>query len=278
MLELQRPLVVFDVETTGLDLEQDRVIEIAALKIHPDGTREERCRRLNPEMPIPAAATEIHGITDADVTSEPTFAQAARAIFEYFDGCDLSGYNVRRFDVPILAAEFRRVSVRWPAEGAVVVDAFKVYRLQEELHTLAKAHEHYGLGRLDVAHAALADVSAAARVLEAQAQRYGAADIAALERLSREPDWADSEGKLLCRDGQIVIGFGHKHKGEPLSQVPGGYLRWMLKDEFQADTKAIVRAELERREANGQRTTPPTQEELSTLFRESYDPQSERGL
>lgn len=285
-LSLHRPLVVFDVETTGLSFDSDRVIEIAALKIYPDGTREQRCRRLNPEIPIPPEASQIHGITDEDVATEPTFSQAARAIFEFFDGCDLAGYNILRFDVPMLAAEFRRLEVRWPAEGVVTADAFRAYRMQEDLYSLAKAHEHYTGESFSDAHAALADVLATVRVIEAQAQRYNAPTMDALQKLTREPDWADAEGKLRWKDGEVVFAQG-KHEGEPITKVPSGYLRWVLTETFPADTKEMVRAELKRREEAAKRLgarkdmTEREQFDLAldlVLSPENFDPQSGRGL
>ncbi len=135
---LQRPLVSIDLETTGVDTEHDRIVEIAAVKLSPDGTRETRCRRLSPGVPIPEVASAIHGITSDDVADEPVFGRVARGLADFLAGCDVTGYNVKSFDVPLLAAEFARCGIAWPDGDVMIVDAYEIFKCQEP-HSLARA-------------------------------------------------------------------------------------------------------------------------------------------
>jgi DNA polymerase III subunit epsilon len=241
-MRLTRDLVFFDLETTGTDPAQDRVVSMAAVRLRPDGSRAEWHGRYNPGRPIPRLATAVHGITDADVAPCSPFASAARELFAALSGCDLAGYNVAAYDVPLLAAEFRRCGLAWPAPDQRIADAFQVFRAQEP-HNLAGALRRYKGQRLDGAHDALVDTMATVEVLLAQAEHYGAADLEQLLALQRADDWADSTGKVK-RVGDIpVLNFG-KWSGTPLDQVPADYRRWMLGADFPDDTKELLRASL----------------------------------
>lgn len=239
-LKLTRDLIFFDLETTGVDVERDRIVSLGMLRMGGNGFRGPATERLfNPGVPIPAQASAIHGIFDADVAHEPSFASGAAAIVAELAGCDVAGFNVRNFDVPMLSAEFRRAGITWPGPDVVIVDAFRIYN-RKEPRTLEAAARHYLGEEHHDAHNATADVIACARVLIEQAGRYGAPTLAELVALERDPEWVDSDGKIRWQGTVPVIGFG-KWAGRPLAQVDAGYLDWMLGQNFPADTKAIIR-------------------------------------
>ena len=248
-LRLDRPLVVFDLETTGTDPATDRIVEISGLRIAPDGTRQVKTRRLDPERPIPAGATAVHGITDDDVRGAPTFRQIARSLLEWLDGADLAGFNILRFDVPLLEREFRDCGLDLALAGRRVLDAMAVFH-RKEPRDLTAAVRFYLAREHAAAHSAEADVEAAAEVLDAQLARYpdlprGAAELHAWMRGGR-PDGVDSRGKFVWRDGEAVFAFG-KHQGAPLRQVAAearDYLEWILGTDFPEDAKGIVAAAL----------------------------------
>jgi DNA polymerase-3 subunit epsilon len=245
---LERPLVVFDLETTGTDLATDRIVEIAGLRIEPDGTREARTRRINPERPIPSEATAVHGITDADVKDAPTFRQIARSLVGWIEGADLAGFNVARFDVPLLERELRDCGLDLGREGRRIVDAMTIFH-RKERRDLAAAVQFY-LGREHAqAHSAAADVLAVADVLDAQLVRYedlprGIAELAAWIA----PESSERATKFALREGTLVFAFG-RHLGRPLDDVARDtpdYLRWLLEVDFPAEAKRIVAEALER--------------------------------
>ncbi len=252
---LDRPLVVFDLETTGTDLATDRIVEIAGLRIDTDGRREARTRRINPERPIPPEATAVHGIADADVLDAPTFRQIARSLLVWLDGADLAGFNIARFDVPLLERELRDCGLDLERVERRVVDAMIIFH-RKERRDLAAAVQFY-LGREHVrAHSAVADVEAAADVLDAQLRRYedlprGVAELAAW--IAPEP--SDRATKFTFRDGAPVFAFG-RHVGRLLDEVARetpDYLRWLLDADFPPEAKRIVAEALERR-GSGQST------------------------
>ncbi len=241
-IKLTRPLAGIDLETTGVDSEIDRIVEIAVVKLMPDGTRAGKVRRLNPGMPIPPEASAIHGITDADVAGEPTFPQVAKSLAEYLSGCDVAGYNARSFDVPMLRAAFAREGIDWPAADVRVVDPFEIFR-RFEAHSLDRALAFYCDRQLgDAAHGAEADVNAALDVLEAQARYYrgdAPPSLADVDAMSRDPDWIDSTGKLRWQGDVPVVNFG-KHKDAAVARVPASYWDWVLEQDFPADFVALV--------------------------------------
>jgi DNA polymerase-3 subunit epsilon len=247
LLTLTRPLAVFDLETTGTDPAKDRIVEISVLRIEPGGGREVRSRRVNPERPIPQDATRVHGIRDEDVRDEPSFRQIAKGLLEFLADSDLAGFNVRRFDVPLLDREFRDCGYDLGLGSRRVIDAMTVFH-RKEPRDLSAAVRFY-LGReLLGAHAAAADVEAAAAVLEAQLARYDdlPRDVEGLDAWCHPaPAGAvDRAGKFVRRDGEVVLSFG-KHQGRPLRQVARerpDYLEWLSRQaDFPEDARALVR-------------------------------------
>ena len=252
-LQLKRPLVFFDLETTGPDKETDRIVQFAALKMLPDGSDRRWETLINPGCPIPPAATAVHGITDEMVASAPSFAERAGKIWGALLHCDLAGYNARRFDVPMLIAEYSRLRGYEAAcadlAGRAIVDPMRIYH-QREPRDLSAAHQFFLGEKLEDAHQAMNDVVAAQRVFLAQLARYDdlPADVDALSEVCAE-DAVDLERKLVWKDGEVVIAFG-KMRGKSLRWLldnDQGFLRWMLepKNSFPADTKNLIRHALE---------------------------------
>ena len=248
-LRLERPLAFVDLESTGIDPARDRIVEISVVRIDPDGRRETRTRRVNPECPIPAEATAVHGIRDEDVRDEPSFRQIARALLEFFGDADLAGFNVRRFDLPLLEREFRNAGLDMGLSRRRVVDAMAVFH-RKEPRDLEAAVRFY-LGREhEGAHGAEADAEAACLVLDAQLERYGdlPRTVEELEAWCQpvRSDAADRSGKFAWRDGQVILAFG-KHQGRALREVAREdrhYLAWMLRQDFPADARSLVEGAL----------------------------------
>jgi DNA polymerase-3 subunit epsilon len=259
-LDLQKPLAIFDLETTGIDPATDRIVEICVVRFAPDGGRETKTRRINPERPIPRAATAVHGIRDEDVRDAPTFRQIARGLLDFLSGADLAGFNVRRFDVPLLNREFSDCGMELDLAGRKIVDAMTIFH-RKERRDLSAAVRFY-LGRdHEGAHTAEADVIATAEILDAQLERYE--DLPrSVEELDgwgrgRKPGGVDSSGKFIWQAGEAVFDFG-KHQGKSLRQVAGeapDYLGWILQSDFPADAKALVKDALA-----GSFPSPPSSE------------------
>jgi DNA polymerase-3 subunit epsilon len=261
---LDRPLVFFDLETTGLNLKTDKIIELAFIKITPQGDVMERVRRFNPGMPIPPEATAVHGITDADVADEASFCQRARALLDHLDDCDLAGFNIRRFDVQMLTAEFRRCGIEFDLRGRRVIDVQNIFH-REEPRDLSAAARFY-LGRdHEEAHTALGDIRTSAAVLGAQLQRY--------EHLPRDLDglhaYCESYAPFLT---EVDRWFGPveegrvfrrgRHKGRPLEEVARNepdYLHWMLgADDMPEEVLRLVREALQAAASSDSPANPPT--------------------
>lgn len=240
MLKLDRDLTFFDIESTGVDVSTDRVIQLAAIRIFA-ATGEQKSRQwlLNPQKKIPADATAVHHITDEMVVDKPTFRDEVAGIRPWFENCDLAGYNLISFDVPMLTLEFQRAGVRgWPANEARIVDALNIFRLKEP-RNLSYALDFYTGQELEGAHDALADTEATMKVLLSQAQHYGAFYVHELIELSKDPNWIDSTGKFKWSPTkQPTISFG-KHAGKTISMVDPSYFRWMLDQSFTPEVKAI---------------------------------------
>ena len=247
-IRLERPLVVLDLETTGTRVQADRIVEISLLKLFPDGTSQWKNRRLNPGIPIPSAASNVHGITDDDVADEKSFMQVARSLATFLDGCDLCGYNLWSFDLKMLVAEFKRVEVPFSTEGRHLLDPMRIFHKREPRDLTAAlrfycGQEHGG------AHAAQADVLAALLVLDGQALRYDdlPRTVSELHGQMGYPDVVDPDGKFVRReDGAIVFAFSD-HAGRSLDEVARsdpGFLEWMLKKDFSDEAKAVAREAL----------------------------------
>ena len=243
-MNLNRPLASLDLETTGTDPATSRIVEVGVVKRYPDGREETFWWLVNPEVTIHAEATRVHGYTDAAVADAPPFSGVADDIAATLTGCDLVGFNLRAFDLPLLRAEFARCGVAWPCDDANVIDAFVIYR-EHERRDLPAAVRHY-LGREHVgAHGAVADARATLDVAFAQVARYpdlAGLDVAALDAASggRQPTWATTDGKVRWgADGHAVWGFG-KLAGKPVAS-DRGFAAWVMRNDFAADVKALVR-------------------------------------
>jgi len=243
-LQLKRPIVFFDLETTGTDVAKDRIVEISILKLHPDGKKEVKTRRVNPEMPIPAGSSEIHGIYDEDVKDEPTFAALAKSLAQFIGNSDLAGYNSNKFDVPLLMEEFLRVDVDFDLESRKLVDVQNIFHKMEQ-RTLVAAYKFYCGKDLVNAHSAEADIKATYEVLESQIERYEELenDVDFLADFSKRNDTADLMGRIVFNEeGVEVFNFG-KHKGKPVTEVlekEPSYYDWMMKGDFPLYTKKIL--------------------------------------
>ena len=256
-LKLERPLVFFDLETTGVNVGKDKIVEICMIKVHPDGTEEEMLCRVNPGMHIPEEASRIHGIYDKDVESEPRFAELAQKIAAFLKNCDLAGYNLLKFDVPLLMEEFLRVNIDLDLRGVEIVDVQNIFHKMEP-RNLRAAYRFYCGKELENAHTASADTRATLEVLESQLDHYhdvpysekegetcfpvvnDVAKLAAFSNSGRNVDWA---GHIVWDDNDHeVFAFG-KHKGERVSEVfrkERNYYDWMMKADFPLDTKRTI--------------------------------------
>ena len=240
-LKLTRPLVFFDLETTGTNITHDRIVEISIVKLMPDGTVVERSRRLNPEMPIPAEATAVHHITDDDVAGEPTFRQVAASLSKLLQGCDIAGFNSNRFDIPLLDQEFHRAGVDFDLNGVRFVDVQTIYH-KKEPRTLVAAYRYYCGKELEEAHSALADTRATMEVLMAQLDVYDdlPVELDGLSEFANPNRNVDLLGRLIYDDNKReVINFG-KYKvrlaEEVLASDPG-YYNWIMQGDFAQNTK-----------------------------------------
>ena len=243
-LNLRKPLIFFDLETTGLNIMTDRIIEIAYLKVFPNGDEESRKMRINPEMPIPAESTEIHHITDDDVRNCPTFRQVAQMLANVFKGCDIAGYNSNTFDVPFLAEEFLRADADFDFANSRFIDVQVVFHKMEK-RTLEAAYRFYCNAELTDAHSADSDTKATYEVLKAQLDRYPELqnDVEFLSKFTKYNRNVDYAGRIVFNDNGVeVFNFG-KHKGKPVEQVlreEPAYYSWMMNGDFPLYTKKVL--------------------------------------
>ena len=244
-LQLKNPIAFFDLETTGINIAKDKIVEISVLKIHPNGKEEQRTIRVNPGMHIPEEATAIHGIRDEDVKDCPVSKNIAKELARFIEGCDLGGYNSNRFDIPLLAEEFLRAEVDFDMRKRRFVDVQTIFHKMEQ-RTLSAAYRFYCNKNLEDAHTAAADTMATYEVLQAQLDRYGDAlqnDVDFLSKFSAQNNTADFAGFIVYNaDGVEVFNFG-KNKGIPVERVlkeQPGYYAWMLNAEFPLYTKKIL--------------------------------------
>jgi DNA polymerase-3 subunit epsilon len=256
-LKLDRPLAVFDIEATGTAVRADRIVELSIVRLMPNGDRDTRNYRVNPQMPIPPEATRIHGISDADVARCPTFTQIAPEVSGFLDGCDLAGFNVWRFDIPMLAEEFQRAGIPFDVDSRRILDAQRIFHRREPRDLTAALAFYCNEMHLG-AHGAEADVLATLRVIEAQFDHYAdlPRDMNALHEYCnpRDASWVDRTGKLRWTDGHVVLNFGKK-KGTRLQDLireDPGFVKWMLRSDFPQDLKTILESALA-----GKWPTPP---------------------
>ncbi len=244
-LNLANCIVFFDLETTGVNIAKDRIVEISVLKVYPNGKEEQKTIRVNPEMPIPKEASEVHGIYDEDVKDCPTFKEIAKDLARYMEGCDLGGYNSNRFDIPLLAEEFLRVGVDFDMRKRKFVDVQTIFHKMEQ-RTLSAAYRFYCDKSLEDAHTASADTAATYEVLKAQLERYGDKlenNIEFLSKFSTQNNMVDFAGFIVYNDkGEEVFNFG-KNKGVPVEKVlreQPGYFSWIINSEFPLYTKKVL--------------------------------------
>ena len=250
-LNLTRPIVCFDLETTGLETKTDRVVEISCVKIHTDMSRETLTLRINPQMPIPQAAAAVHGITNEDIANEPTFDMVAGRLADFLSGCDLTGFNLERFDLPLLRNEFVRARITFPDGPVNIIDAHKIF-IKKEPRDLSAAYRFYCDKTLDNAHSAEADAVATADILLAQIARYEdlPMDTEGLQNFckSKPKNALDPDGKIVWNtSGMAVLSFG-KHRNRTLQQLASqepDYLRWISDANFSDEVRGLCKGALD---------------------------------
>ena len=240
MLQLSRPLAIIDLETTGINLSTDRIVEIAIVKIQPDGSKLVKRKVLNPEIPISVVSSDLHGITNEMVKDAPTFKQAANEIKQFLDNCDLAGYNSNRFDIPMLAEEFLRVGLDFEFKGRRLVDVQKVFHMMEQ-RTLSAAYKFYCNKNLEGAHGAEVDATATWEVLVAQVDKYPQLGntVESILKMVGDDNIVDFARRMIMENGVEVFNFG-KHKGRSVADVLKSepqYYDWMMKGDFPMHTK-----------------------------------------
>jgi len=245
-LKLEKPIIFFDLETTGLQISSDRIVEISILKIFPNGNKESKTWLVNPTIPIPSESTEIHGITDEKVKNEPTFNDLAPIIQDLIHNCDLAGYNSNNFDIPILAEEFLRSNINFDMSNRKAIDVQNIFHKMEK-RTLVAAYKFYCNKDLSNAHSAEADTNATYEVLLAQLKKYEELEnnVNFLSEFSiRGGKFADLAGFVRYNNlGEEILSFG-KYRGVTLKQIwkeNKGYFSWVQNAEFPLYTKNIMK-------------------------------------
>ena len=243
-LKLQKPIIFFDLETTGINIAKDRIVEISILKIFPNGNKESKTWLVNPEMEIPKEASDIHGITNEKVVTEPTFNELAPLVSEMIEGCDLAGFNSNRFDIPLLAEEMLRAKVDFSMKNRVSIDVQVIFHKKEE-RTLSAGYQFYCGKKLDNAHSAEADTNATYEILTAQLAKYDDLenDVQFLNDYSTHVKRADLAGFILFNDkNEEIFTFG-KYKGYKVEKVlrdDKGYFSWIQNADFPLYTKKVL--------------------------------------
>lgn len=243
-LNLRNPLVFFDLETTGVNITKDRIVELSYIKVMPNGTEIKKTTRVNPEMHIPESATALHHITDEDVKDKPTFKEIAKSLANDFEGCDFAGFNSNRFDIPLLMEEFLRVGVNFDISKRKFIDIQTIFHKMEQ-RTLTAAYKFYCNKDLDNAHSANADTEATYEVLQAQLERYPNLenDVDFLSKFSSQNRNVDLAGRIVLNDDNVeVFNFG-KYKGQPVADVlkkDTGYFGWIMQGDFPQNTKNVL--------------------------------------
>lgn len=245
-LNLTRPICFFDLETTGINIAKDRIVEISILKVFPNGNKESHTWRVNPEMIIPPEVIKVHGISNEDVADEPTFKQLSKKIYEFLKGCDLAGYNSNRFDIPLLAEEMLRAGLDFDIKNVHAIDVQTIFHKMEK-RTLEAAYRFYCNKELEDTHSAKADTLATYEVLKSQLDKYPGLenDTKWLANFSAHKKFADFAGFIAYnRQGREIYAFG-KHKGklvEEIMEKEPGYIGWILNADFPLYTKKVLTA------------------------------------
>lgn len=249
-LQLKKSIVFLDLETTGINIRTDRIVEISVIKFNPDDTEVEKTVRVHPTIPIPKAASAIHGITDEDVMNEPPFDRFAKSFLDFINGCDIGGFNVLRFDIPLLQEEFKRCNLTWDLTNISLIDPMVIFH-KKEPRDLNAAYQKYCGTALEGAHQAVTDARAAKDILVGQIKYYS--DIGeTIEELHsfcnlRNPDWIDDRGQVINTDDGPTFGFG-KYYGLLISEVAKddqGYLDWILGTDFDPLVKQLIKKIME---------------------------------
>ena len=240
MLQLTKPLAFIDLETTGINLGTDRIVEIAVVKILVDGNKSTKRKLINPGMPIPKAASDIHGISDEMVEDAPSFKQVAHELKQILDGCDIAGYNSNRFDIPLLMEEFLRAEVDFDMKGRRLIDVQHIFHKMEQ-RTLSAAYKFYCSKTLEGAHSAEVDASATHEILKAQLNHYPelGTTVDSVLKIIGEDVIVDFARRFAMDNGVEVFNFG-KFKGRPVAEVLKSepqYYDWMMKGDFPQHTK-----------------------------------------
>lgn len=245
-LNLTKPICFFDLETTGINITTDRIVEIAILKVYPNGKKETYTQRVNPTIPIPPEVTKVHGISDADVADKPTFKEVSKDVYNLIKDSDLGGFNSNRFDIPLLAEEMLRAEVDFDMKNRQSIDVQTIFHKMEQ-RTLSAAYKFYCDKNLDDAHSAEADTFATYEVLKAQLERYEELENDAnfLAEFSSRKKFADFAGFIAYnKEGLECFSFG-KHKGKLVTEVlenEPGYFGWLLNADFPLYTKKVLTA------------------------------------
>ncbi len=251
VMKLSKPLVVLDLETTGVWIEKDKIIEIAMIRVFPDGTRQTYSTYVNPGMPIPPEVSEVTGIKDEQVKDAPKFRDIANDVYRFMDGADLGGFSVERFDLPLLEREFCECGIKFEWNKLTIYDAQKVYHLHER-RDLTAAYNFYCGKELVDAHSALADTQATLDVLISQVEKYGKGNetIEALKEFDyrKRLEFFDSDRKLRWWNGELYMMFGkyaRKSSLQEIAKTDRPYLEWILKQDFRDDVKEVIEQALE---------------------------------
>ncbi|MFC2137746.1 exonuclease domain-containing protein [Bacteroidota bacterium] len=243
-LSLKNPLIFFDLETTGINVASDRIVELSYLKVYPNGNKTSKTIRVNPTIPIPKHASDIHGIKDEDVKNEPPFSEVAKLLAKEFEGCDLAGYNSNKFDIPLLAEEFIRADVDMDLKKRNLIDVQVIFHKMEQ-RTLGAAYKFYCEKTLENAHSAEADTLATYEILKAQLDRYSNLknDLEFLSKFSAHTRNADFVGRIVFNeDDKETFNFG-KYKGKTVEEVfekDPAYYNWMMNNDFPLYTKKVL--------------------------------------
>ncbi len=243
-LKLKRPIVFLDLETTGVNVGTDRIVEIALLKIYPDGKKEEICMKINPTIPIPIESSLIHGIYDEHIKDAPTFKSVSKDMQTFILGADLAGYNSNKFDIPLLIEEFTRAEINMDISMIKLIDVQNIFHKLEQ-RTLGAAYKFYCNKTLENAHSAAADTNATFEVLLSQLEKYDVLenDVEFLSKFSTVNKNVDLAGRIVLNDkGDEVFNFG-KYKGRPVRDVfkiESSYYDWMMKGDFATNTKNVI--------------------------------------
>ena len=249
-LQLNKPLAFIDLKTTGINVSSDRIVEIAIVKIAVDGGKTVKRKIVNPTIPIPQGAIDVHGITNEMASAAPTFKEVANEIKQFIEGCDIGGYNSNRFDIPLLVEEFLRCDINIEIEDRKMVDVQKVYHLMEQ-RTLSAAYKFYCNKELEGAHGAEVDATATFEVLEAQIEKYSQIgnSVESILKFTGEEIIVDFSRRFIMENGIEIFNFG-KHKGKPVTQVlkeEPQYYDWMMRGDFSLHTKQKITEILNRR-------------------------------